>query len=646
MKNRKTIIAIVSVIAVVLVLIGVTYAYWLVTKTQVGENVISSACLDISMTGSNDINLPDQFPMSSNDGLKTTPYTFTVTNNCDTEVDYQINLETLGEESNTISPHAIRVVLGINPAPLLSENIEVTPTIEDAYTAKIIGFGTLAAASETSTADTETYELRIWIDENAPISEQNKTFRSKITVSVGQNVKIDIWDGTSATALADLDINETTKTVKINSAADLAGFRDAVNAGSLQEYNVKLNTSIDLNHMSWTPIGTKTTDSYATNFTGTFDGNGYIIKGIEVSTTTPAGLFGYVGGEKDVTIKNLTIEGNVTSTSKVAGGLIAYIDYNEAATPTVTIDNIKSYVNVTSADAIGSIAGRSYNYGDTIITNCVNYADLAATNPDNNRGKIGGILGLHADGKLTVTNCVNNGNISNGWHIGGILGYFDTEATIEFENLTNNGDITSITNVSSTNYLGTNAGGIIGMNADYYMSNEAGYIKNCTNNGDVTSFDYAGGIGGAIFNLEIINSNNYGNINATGNVVNAGSTPYTGPVGRAGGILGWGREIISIDSSNNYGNVHGTNAAGGVVGYVEMEQRFANTNSAGKKVIMTNCNGGSTAITTTNGAIGRIIGKEYISSAVRSDSSRYILTELTGSTSDNLKLIGSVGSTY
>ena len=48
MKNKKTMIAIISVVAVILVLIGVTYAYWLVTKTQVGESVISSACLDIS----------------------------------------------------------------------------------------------------------------------------------------------------------------------------------------------------------------------------------------------------------------------------------------------------------------------------------------------------------------------------------------------------------------------------------------------------------------------------------------------------------------------------------------------------------------------------------------------------------------------
>ena len=34
MKDKKTKIAIISVVALLLLLIGITYAYWLVTKTQ------------------------------------------------------------------------------------------------------------------------------------------------------------------------------------------------------------------------------------------------------------------------------------------------------------------------------------------------------------------------------------------------------------------------------------------------------------------------------------------------------------------------------------------------------------------------------------------------------------------------------------
>ncbi len=195
MRNKKTLIAIISVVAVVLVLIGVTYAYWLVTKEQQGENVISSACLDISLNGSGDINLPDQYPMSDEEGLKTTPYIFTVTNNCNTSIDYQINLETLGSEENTIIPSAIKVSLNDNKS-LLSENGEVTPTLSDAFTARKLLVGTLSSASTTNNAIT--YNLRLWIDKDAPISEQNKTFRSKITVTIGQGVNNSLKEGTLA----------------------------------------------------------------------------------------------------------------------------------------------------------------------------------------------------------------------------------------------------------------------------------------------------------------------------------------------------------------------------------------------------------------------------------------------------------------
>ncbi len=196
MKNKKTMITIISVVACILLLIGVTYAYWLVTKEQRGENVISSACLDISLNGSNDINLPNSFPMSDEDGLATEAYTFTVTNNCTTSIDYQVNLETLGSEDNTIIPSAIKVAID-NDVSLLSEKGEATPTLSDAYTARKLLYGTLAGKSD-ETPTSKVYDLRLWIDENAPVSEANKTFRSKITVTVGQTVFNPYQEGTLA----------------------------------------------------------------------------------------------------------------------------------------------------------------------------------------------------------------------------------------------------------------------------------------------------------------------------------------------------------------------------------------------------------------------------------------------------------------
>ena len=198
MKNKKTVITVTSIVAVLLVIIGVTYAYWLVTKTQTNQNVISSGCLDITLSGEkNDIELQDQFPLSDTEGMKLTPYEFTVTNNCSTSVDYQVNLESIGDSTNAIKASAIKVALN-DDIKLLTVGGNTEPTISEAYESNRILFGTLAGSSEETEEDTVTYELRIWIDANAPISEQNKSFRSKISVTIGQGIINPYKEGTLA----------------------------------------------------------------------------------------------------------------------------------------------------------------------------------------------------------------------------------------------------------------------------------------------------------------------------------------------------------------------------------------------------------------------------------------------------------------
>jgi len=57
LKNKKVVYTIIGIISVLLVAVAVTYAYWLVTQTQEGENVITTGCLDITLDGENDITL-------------------------------------------------------------------------------------------------------------------------------------------------------------------------------------------------------------------------------------------------------------------------------------------------------------------------------------------------------------------------------------------------------------------------------------------------------------------------------------------------------------------------------------------------------------------------------------------------------------
>ncbi|MBQ6687327.1 MAG: hypothetical protein IJN03_02250, partial [Bacilli bacterium] len=118
-------------------------------------------------------------------------------NNCTTSVDYQVNLESIGDSANAIKASAIKVALN-DEIKLLTAVGNAEPTVSGAYESNMILYGTLAGSLEETEDDTITYELRIWIDANAPISEQNKTFQSKISVTVGQGITNPYKEGTLA----------------------------------------------------------------------------------------------------------------------------------------------------------------------------------------------------------------------------------------------------------------------------------------------------------------------------------------------------------------------------------------------------------------------------------------------------------------
>ena len=196
MNSKKIRIATLAVIALLIAFIGGTYAYWFFTKSQQTDNLVSSACLDITLDNeSAAINLGSQYPLADEDGMKLTPYTFTVTNNCNTSVEYQVALEAIGTKSTSIKSSAIKVALD-NSSKLYSHYGEVEATINGAYESRSIGYGKLT--SKGSEGSSVSHSLRIWIDENAPVSEANKTFQSKISVTIGQGIEIPYSEGTMA----------------------------------------------------------------------------------------------------------------------------------------------------------------------------------------------------------------------------------------------------------------------------------------------------------------------------------------------------------------------------------------------------------------------------------------------------------------
>ncbi len=176
-KKKIILISSITIVALILV-VGISYALWQQTRVQEGTNYIASGCFGVQFEGNNPINLANSFPITTEDGMKTTPYTFTITNTCNGKAAYDVNLESLS--NTTFQNTSIRVALD-ETNKLYSEYSEAEPYYNDSVESRRLISGRLEANESV------TYTLRIWIDEAVTIEEQNKTFASKIVVNASED---------------------------------------------------------------------------------------------------------------------------------------------------------------------------------------------------------------------------------------------------------------------------------------------------------------------------------------------------------------------------------------------------------------------------------------------------------------------------
>jgi hypothetical protein len=214
-----------------------------------------------------------------------------------------------------------------------------------------------------------------------------------------------------------------------------------------------VTAEIDMDGQTMTPVG----NIYGTVFTGVFDGNGHVIRNIEINTpgSNYVGLFGCVstGGQ----IKNLGVEEVNIQGSSYVGGLVG-----ENGDGTIT--DCYATGTVSGGNYIGGLVGE--NYAGT-ITACY------ATSTVSGSGYVGGLVGFDYAG--TITTCYATGNVTGtGSYVGGLVGYQYA------------GTITACyaTGAVSGNY---DVGGLVGENGD-------GTITDCYATGTVSGGNYIGGL--------------------------------------------------------------------------------------------------------------------------------------------------------
>lgn len=210
----------------------------------------------------------------------------------------------------------------------------------------------------------------------------------------------------------------------IGSKEALVYFAQQVNSG-VEKYvdgHVKLSGNIDLQDMSWTPIG----PSWTSPFRGHFDGAGHTISGLNV--TNARTYYGFFGCLDNAMVENLTLKGQVYCAEPYArvGGLAGY------AIGDVTIRNCGSAVNVSAlargCEGVGGLVGGyedgiEYKWEDhkMVIENAYNAGNVVCTGTDAN-ATIGGLVGGNKN-CVQLKNCYNAGTVYGpGVQSAGLLG--------------------------------------------------------------------------------------------------------------------------------------------------------------------------------------------------------------------------------
>ncbi len=321
----------------------------------------------------------------------------------------------------------------------------------------------------------------------------------------------------------------------------LRWFRDTVNAGEVSA-NARLMADINLKNRDWYPIGND-----AKRYAGHFDGNGFTVSNISISTTAvDRGFFGKTVNAK---VTNLTLDGvSITTARNYAGGLIAVAlggTFENCHVNNVSIQN----------------AGYSYNGGfiGLMGTNTATFTDCHVTNVNIKGAQFNaGFVGRNEKDSVFTDCSVENVTIdATSSFSAGFIGYAVTSAVTD----------TTVSGVYITS-TSTNNGGFIGETQDV-----ATVIRNCSVQPLNGKDNYVGGtnyIGGFIGRA-------YDGASFTAEGCSVVSTDISSAKAYVGGFIGENNTVVSFTDCSVYdADIAGTQYIGGFNGYAGKTGTYEN----------------------------------------------------------------------
>ena len=154
----------ISLLVTVICIISVSYAFFVLYLRQTDNNTVTAlSCFTSTLTEENSaINLSNEFPITDEDGMKKTPFTFKITNNCNNYVKAYITIDPLKEgTANYILSKYMKANVSTkgstNGTSLIigTQNTKVLDNKHNGYIVKEVGL---------NSKESKEFDLRLWID--------------------------------------------------------------------------------------------------------------------------------------------------------------------------------------------------------------------------------------------------------------------------------------------------------------------------------------------------------------------------------------------------------------------------------------------------------------------------------------------------
>ena len=243
-KKKRKLSIYYGLLVTVICIIGVSFAWFRLYLSQTENNTIASrTCFNTTLTeDTSKISLTDAFPIIDEDGLKQTPFTFTIKNNCNSYVKLYITIDsTYRESTNTSYLKDNYMKVNISPKGTTTGKSVIlgSQTLTDLENNRK---GYVIVSTGLKATEEKSYDLRIWMD-SAVTTEQglNKNWSGKIVVVSNASEEPALapngwYEAGSGTLLASLRDNNTLKTPITTPGAAISTADEALLASAEDDY--------------------------------------------------------------------------------------------------------------------------------------------------------------------------------------------------------------------------------------------------------------------------------------------------------------------------------------------------------------------------------------------------------------------------